>query len=113
MAEFQYVIQQFDRMCNTCAGCIGCPLRDPDGISDKCSIGEFVVDPSRIEQIVIQWAKDHPEPKPISWGQYLCDIGLIGDCVCFDEVVNRLFNNYIPEETVEKLGLRDKEPDNA
>lgn len=65
----------------------------------------------------IDEALDRREPKTeptdnapkITWGEFLCDIGLIHDCTESEDVVLRLFNNVIPSDIAEKLGIEPKE----
>lgn len=59
----------------------------------------------KIEQIDIK-------PKT-TWGEYLCNIGLIHDCKDGEQVAERLFNNNIPTEIAQKLGLTAVEVHNA
>lgn len=62
----------------------------------------------------IDEALDRREPKAVeikpktTWGEFLCDIGLIHDCTESEEVVLRLFNNIIPADITEKLGIEPK-----
>lgn len=49
------------------------------------------------------------EPTYTTWGEYLCDIGLIHDCKDGEQVAERLFNNNIPSEIAQKLGIEPKE----
>ena len=63
----------------------------------------------------IDEALDRREPKAAevkpktTWGEFLCDIGLIHDCTESEDVVMRLFNNVIPADIAQKLGLEPKE----
>ena len=63
----------------------------------------------------IDEALDRREPKAVeikpktTWGEFLCNIGLIYDCTESEEVVLRLFNNVIPADIAEKLGMQPKE----
>lgn len=43
-----------------------------------------------------------------TWGEFLCNIGLIHDCTEPEEVVLRLFDNVIPADIAEKLGVPPK-----
>ena len=63
----------------------------------------------------IDEALDRREPKAVevkpktTWGEFLCNIGLIHDCTESEDVVLRLFNNVIPDDIAQKLGLQKKE----
>lgn len=113
MAEFQEVMKQFKRMCNyhsrdknqkSCPLCLSYP---------NCNIGQCrkiaFCEPEAFELKVTAWAAKHPEPRVPTWGEYLCDIGLIGDCTEAEDAIARLFNNTISPDTAEKLGITPKE----
>lgn len=113
MAEFKEVLKQFDRMCKAPAGCCDCPLHDPDGVSNKCSIVAFMNDPSNIETKVMDWAAEHPEPVYPTWREYIYDY-----CVkqnpdlrgCNDyQFVAVFMGQRIPADIAKKLGLKPKE----
>lgn len=108
VAEFQEIMQQFNRMCKASAGCLGCPLHEQDGV-DRCSVGAFINDSEHIEREVMAWAAEHPEPVYPTWGEWLCNIGLIHDCTDVVEMVHRLFHNSIPADIAQKLGIEPKE----
>lgn len=63
----------------------------------------------------IDEALDKREPKVVetkpktTWGEFLCNIGLIHDCTESEEVVLRLFNNIIPADIAKKLGIEPKD----
>ena len=65
----------------------------------------------------IDEALDRREPKveptdikpKTTWGEFLCNIGLIHDCTESEDVVLRLFNNVIPADIAQKLGIQPKE----
>jgi hypothetical protein len=52
------------------------------------------------------------EPTYTTWGEYLCNIGLIHDCKDGEQVAERLFNNNIPTEIAQKLELKPVEVHN-
>lgn len=104
MAEFQEVLRQFDRMCKANAGCLNCPLHEPDGVSDRCSIGAFVNDSERIEREVMAWAAEHSVVYP-TWYRWLTMMGAVtsSDDLWMD------LQQPIPAEIAEKLGIKPKE----
>ena len=53
----------------------------------------------------------YKEPTYTTWGEYLCNIGLINDCEDGEQVTTRLFHNNIPAEIAQKLGLNSAEVD--
>ena len=113
MAEYDNVIKEFKRMCwyysrdktqKTCPMCTSYP---------NCNIGQCrkiaFERPTEFEGKVMLWARANPKPKYPSWGEYLCNIGLIHDCTESEDVVSRLFDNVIPDCIAQKLGLEPKE----
>lgn len=64
MAEFVEVIGRARRICDTYEDCRKCPLYD-----DGC-LANFTVESEAaetVEKIVMDWAKEHPEPMYPSW----------------------------------------------
>lgn len=109
MAEFVDVLRQFDRMCKANAGCFNCPLHDPDGVSDRCSIGAFINDSERIEREVMSWAAEHPEPVYPTIAKYLEQFGIT---IRRDGTLEADFfkaNEPMSETLAKKLGLEPKE----
>ena len=104
MAEFVDVLRQFDRMCKSNAGCFNCPLHEPDGVSDRCSIGAFINDSERIEREVMSWAAEHPEPVYPTWGQYFRRYYGLEYCKGHEMLLEN-----IPADIAEKLGIEPKE----
>ena len=111
MAEFQEVMQQFNRMCKANAGCIDCPLRSQDG--DMCSVGAFINNPGYIEQQVMTWAAEHPEPVYPMWWEVLIDLevigGMLGDMKMGEYIIHRLMHTPISADIARKLGYEPKE----
>ena len=62
MAEFADIMKQAKRMCKTQKNCLQCPLcRLPQG-DGECALDYLLyVDLDEIEQIIIAWAKEHPD----------------------------------------------------
>ncbi len=112
MAEFVDVLRQFDRMCKANAGCFNCPLHNPDGVSDECSIGAFVNDPERIECEVMKWAAEHPEPVYPTWYAWLANMCVVPIELPPDQAVMVTdigLLKKIPADVAEKLGIEPKE----
>lgn len=109
MAEFVQTMKDWRRMCKTIGGisCEGCKLH-ADG-NDCAAVYEGEMDYVKLEKAVTDWVAEHPEPKCPTWGEYLCNIGLIGDCTESEDVLLRLFNNVIPADIAQKLGIEPKE----
>ena len=59
MAEFVKVVTEHKRMCENFKMCGKCPLGKEHGLGTQCRM--WVVDhPEETEQIVMQWAEEHP-----------------------------------------------------
>ena len=113
MADFVQTMKDWRRMCmameklhpdDSCHGCrlegYGCPAIYEEDSSH--------VDYADVERNVTAWAAEHKEPVYPTWGEYLCNIGLIGDCTESEDVLLRLFNNVIPADIIQKLGIEPK-----
>lgn len=104
MAEFQEVVKQWQRMCRyysehadkgeSC--CTGCGLQSADGC--PTIYGNEEIDTEKVERIVMKWAKEHPEPKYPTLGEWLRSIGL---------AYHRMIDP-IPADIAQKLGLEPK-----
>ena len=104
MAEFQEVMEQFNRMCNAYAGCSSCPLCKNTG----CSVDMFVNQADLVERTVMAWAEEHPEPKYPTWRDYMESMWL--DSYRPGESLNSWMNtHHIPVDIAEKLGIEPKE----
>ena len=61
MSEFADVMRQAKRMCETQKNCAQCALCQPQG-GGECALDYLLcVDLDEIEQIIIAWAKEHPD----------------------------------------------------
>lgn len=73
MAEFVEVMRQAHRMCREC-GCADCPMLDVDALN-KCNLifgKEYTPeDLLNIEQRIVQWAKENPEPQYPTWKEWV------------------------------------------
>lgn len=58
MAEFKEVIKQFNRMCDAQEICQKCPVNEMRGLLTCWKA--LTVKPDKMEEIVMQWAKEHP-----------------------------------------------------
>ena len=116
MAEFQEVMKQWRRMCNKhqCAdkkcGAVAYDLICPITISHNgYPCGSCFVDCSpesmaQVEQIVMEWAAEHPEPVYPTWYTWLIMMGAVGS-------VEDLFSDLqrpIPADIAERLGIEPK-----
>lgn len=105
MAEFQIVIKQFERLCNSVdRDCSRCKLNDVN-----CSIADIVNNSIEFEKRVMEWAEENPEPQYPSWWEYMCMMGVIpnylDDKTLGEVTIERLMHTYIPADIAEKLGI--------
>ena len=97
MAEFQEVIEQFKRLCDSAnQDCSSCGLGNM-----SCSIKDIVDNSAEFEKVVMAWAAEHPAPKYPTWMDYLFTI--------YDTVWPQIATMEIPADIAEKLGIEPKE----
>lgn len=60
MAEFKEVAKQYARMCTTYEHCGNCPINVVRDKAYVCRYWALVVDPEKAEEVILQWAKEHP-----------------------------------------------------
>jgi len=119
MAEFQEVMSERARMCNTLSkdynDCSDCPLhkvRLKEGYN-TCYL-YFTERYKDSEKLIMKWAAEHPKPLYESWFEYLVRIGVLS------KEAQRVITSYtkrtyhdlsapIPADIVQKLGLQPKE----
>lgn len=115
MAEFQEVMRQWERMCESIGvhDRIKCPLVHALDIPNCESCSESVfIDPAHTEEIVMSWAAEHPEPKYPTWWEWLSDSGFVAKKVPPDfafELIETGLVEPIPADVAEKLGIQPKE----
>lgn len=110
MAEFEEVVKQFRRMCET-QGCDGCPMYP------ACNIGQCrkiaFERPKEFEAKVMQWAQEHHEPVYPTWGDWLAEQGVvIKDKIGENKYkynTLRKVSTPIPADIAEKLEIKPKE----
>ena len=117
MAEFQEVTKLWRRMCISMDG------NDPYQKCERCLLGEEHIcsfeisdiqddELHRVEETVMAWAAEHPEPVYPTWGEWLMQLGVIGRT--FQDMPNPYFAEAkaaspIPADIAQKLGLQPKE----
>ena len=102
MAEFIDVIHTIQRICkrrngecNTCLlGEFACPNNERFDKTDEAAFRE-------LEDVVVRWAEEHPEPKYPTWMEYLFTI--------YDTVWPKIATMEIPADIAQKLGIEPKE----
>lgn len=128
MAEFAEVMRQAHRMCDVCK-CDDCPMADH---VDMCGLIHSKYRKEGIllefERIVMQWAKEHPEPQYPTWEEWQTntfpgDLNRLGPCHFMDvsaweSIIGKKCNGIecsecrtypIPADIAKKLGIRPKE----
>lgn len=121
MAEFVEVMRQERRLC-AMYHCSRCPLNDFNGYNCMMCPDSTVSD-TKIEEIIMQWAKENPEPVYPSWTEAWEQLFPDGDgipCRAFFNKKYRIENCYcsdciecnnkpMPAEIAKKLGIKPKE----
>ena len=69
-------------------------------------------DPEAVEKRVLEWAKDNPEPRYPTWGEWLCEMGVSrissyeGDKIVYS--CTRKFYEEMDAATAQALGIEPK-----
>ena len=111
MAEFQVVARHWKRMCKRywrVETCHGCPIAEHEHAYEACSAYE--TDIVKMEELVMSWAAEHPEPVYPTWVEWLYSQGLMTD-VIDGKGGNFLYNlasEPIPADIAQKLGIEPK-----
>lgn len=105
MAEFQEVIKQFKRLCDSAnQDCSSCGIGDM-----SCSIKDIVDNSVEFEKRVMSWAAEHPEQVYPTWEEWLIMQGVIKENPNgIGWPMPKLFER-IPADIVDKLGIEPKE----
>ena len=100
MAEFQEVMRQGKRICESCHECEPCPIHKATiacpvvCYEDDCSLAE-------VERIIMGWATEHPEPRYQTWKEW--------QEATFPEARNQLcINHFAPAECKGCTACRSK-----
>ena len=105
MAEFSELVRIKKKICikYKSSGCIGCPIDCRKG--HLCGIisisgysdNEFM----ELEEALLSWGAEHPEPVYPSWYEYLTDM--------YPASWNMIKDKPIPADLAQKLGIEPKE----
>lgn len=121
MAEFKEVAKNARRLCKSRKLCNGCPLSLADEVCwfDSLENPYIDMDLEKMESIVMQWAKEHPEneyPTWIDWQQKVFPTATTMICPkifiskeeanCFGKSCFECTHSPIPKEIAEKLGIK-------
>ena len=124
MAEFQEVMKQWRRFCESHSNCGECEF-DGKRICGEAHISN--VPYSDLELRIMAWAAEHPEPVYPTWGEWLMEQMVIaermrpkydytngertyelertGEYIAIDSEMKK----HIPADIAEKLGIEPKE----
>lgn len=122
MAEFAEVMRQAQKICDTYK-CDDCPMVDHVDmcglIHSKYRKAGFLLE---FEQIVMQWAKEHPEPQYPTWEEWHkenfpnasanftpCTFASTSELGCAKTNCRACRSRPIPADIAKKLGIRPKE----
>ena len=110
MAEFQEVIRQNKRMCQS-VKCCKCDIYRLCG-EDLSKCQRFINNnPKKAEEVIMSWAAEHPEPVYPTWWEWLENMGIVSnaksECSKFFDTT-RMYDS-IPADIAQKLGIEPKE----
>lgn len=123
MAEFQEVMNQFNRMCWHYQVKHECPMGCPMNGVNKSQCRKIAFEsPKDTEKIVMAWAAEHPEPVYPTWFEVLERFGVAGRIngeLYYDSMDREIYLKQpaftpkafepIPADIAEKLGIKPKE----
>ena len=105
MAEWEEVIHNVKRICErregkcgTCRlGYFACPNNSRFDMTDEKEFDKFAEE-------VMQWAKENPEPKYPTWGEWLVEQGVVTDMKYWYAFNDEMMKRPIRADIAEKLG---------
>lgn len=111
--EFQKIVNQYTRLCSSYQNCSQCPINNIRFDGD--CLHTWYNEPQRFEEIVVQWAKDNPEPVYPTWEQWVatfpkaklkdfCPIIFDSEYPCFTKCTE-CWRQRIPEYLAKQLGI--------
>lgn len=65
-----------------------------------------------LEEALLSWAAEHPEPVYPTWGEYLASIGVMKPAQpdkAYEVWFTQLYSTNIPADIAQKLGIEPKE----
>lgn len=122
MSEFTDVMRQARRMCKAQKDCESCPVWDT--AKSFCRIDTaYYSDYSVIENIVMQWATEHPEPAYPTWSEWHnspfkdadrdirpCEFGSQDRFYCAGKTCAEcMWRNLFPPTLTRNWGIKPKE----
>ena len=116
MAEFSELVRIKKRLCikYKSSGCIGCPINFSMGnLCGIISISRYSDNKfMELEEALLSWAAEHPEPVYPTWMEWLTDLGAIPKAINWDEplveAVYDAIQEHIPADIAQKFGIEPK-----
>ena len=121
MAEFSEVMRQAARMCRAHEECEECPVNMiADMVPSGCLFGSGI-DAGYIEEKIMGWAADNPEPRYPTWKEWqntnfpnndalmrpcIFESEEYFGCVKLEIDCEKCMNKPIPADIAEKLGIK-------
>lgn len=110
MAEFIDVIHTIQRICKRrkgqCPMCLLGKFACPNNVRfDKTEEAAFC----ELEDAVVKWAEENPEPVYPTFREWLISIGVIGQMSTHSVIADKLAMTPIPADIAQKLGVEPKE----
>ena len=104
MAEFQDVMRQKKRMCNSIP-CSKCDIYRLCGEDIFNCYGFISNNPKKAEEVIMSWAAEHPEPVYPTWVEWFREMEIVPpEQKCF----HSWLLEPIPADIAEKLGIEPK-----
>ena len=109
MMDFVQTMKGWRRMCKAIGGvsCEGCELHI-DG-NDCVAVYEGDMDYAHVERVVTKWVQEHKEPVFPTWHEWLRTVGAIEPIYNDPFGEQYRFNDPIPADIAQKLGIEPKE----
>ena len=117
MAEFSEVMRHVKRMCEAQEDCDECPVCN--ALDCVCVIADLIeLDLEKMENIVMQWSAENPEPKYPTWQEWhesefpksarpICPLNFMGSEVCNEwQDCSDCRERRIPANIAKKLGVK-------
>ena len=100
MAEFQEVMKNYERMCKEHLCTSACPMYKI-GVCEKIGrcVTEYGIE--KVEQTIMSWAAEHPEPVYPTWYEFLTER--------YHKAWEAIGCDSIPADIAQKLGVQPKE----
>lgn len=107
MAEFQYTMKQWRRMCKMLS-CIKCPLSEICTIDPETRMDKEI---ATLEELITNWAEENPEPVYPTWFEFVWGQLAKKEPISDYDLVAWMGNTHIPADIAQKLGLKPKGED--